>query len=489
VWNLNAKKLLKEWSLKEAIFSSVKFINNKTIVFSDINGKIIVWDFLDKEEVPSVDKKNGDKNAVNTLAVSPDPDHNFIASGSQDGYIKIWDRKNRECINVHKGSSLAINKVTFSNKNSQILASASADGLVKIWTIISPPIIDGWTFSFSPNSDQIVTGSQNDGSIKLWSKDFSLKKTLDNPSNRVKVLKVKFSPDGETIISTSSSKDKDGEEKGIIEIWSSEGELKETLPIMDKRPPASISFSPDSKTFIPVNHREKEVNIWELKDLVDGKPLYTFPTSEYVQDVSFSGESIGVLVGKEIEIWSLTNGKENKPRRLKTPDGNEMVAMSFSPDGKIIAAAGITGTVYFWNLHQISDQTKPQIFTKISKADNTVLDIVFSPGGEAVVLAYNDKTAVIFLDSKNDLKNVENSDVRVLEQPQESICLHNGFTTQEDYDKSIQQIGFSPDGKLLASSNSRNVVLWNFDFDKLHKIYLDNYPTREYTNQARENYL
>lgn len=378
-----------------------------------------------------------------------------------------------------------------------MLASAGADGLVKIWTIISPPIIDGWTFSFSPNSDQIITGSQNDGSIKLWSKDFTLKKTLDNPTNRVKVFKVKFSPDGGTIISTSFSKDKDGKEKGIIEIWGSEGELKKTLPIMDKLPPASISFSPDSKTFTPVNRREKKVNIWELKDLENGKPLenrkpvHTFDTGGNVVNVSFSpdGKSIFVLVGKEIEIWSLTNGKESNPIRLKTTDGNEMVAMSFSPDGKIIAAAGITGTVYFWNLHQITDRTKPRIFTKISKADNIVVDIVFSPGGEAVALAYKDKTAVILLDSKNDLKKVENSTVRVLEQPRESLFLHNGFTDKNDFDRDTQQITFSPDGKLLASSNRRNVVLWNFDFDKLHKIYLENYLTREEINEARENCL
>ncbi|WP_017652228.1 caspase family protein [Fortiea contorta] len=475
VWDINTKKLLKEWKEEGAIFSSVKFIDDKTIVFSDLNGKIIIGNFVDDNKQDLIDKQDRNQEAVNTLAVSRNPDCNFIASGSQDGYIKIWDCQNREYINGHKGSSLAITDVAFSNKNSQMLASAGADGIVKIWTIISPPIIDGWTFSFNPHNYQIVTGSQNDGSIKLWSENFTLKKTLDNPSNRVRVFKVKFSPDGGTIISTSLSIE-DGQKKGIIEIWSSEGELMQTLPIMDKPPPASISFSPDSKTFIPVNRREKKVNICKLKDLVDGNPLYTFSTNEYVQDVSFSpdGKNIAVLVGKEIDIWNLTNEKENSAISLKTPDENEMVAMSFSPDGKFIAAAGITGTVYFWDLNQVTEQTKPRIFTKISKADNTVIDIVFSPGSEAVALAYNDKIAVILLNSKN----AENSHVRILEQPQESICLHNRFTTDGEDDKTIQQIGFSTDGKFLAFSNSRNVVLWNFDFDELHKIYLENYRTR-----------
>ena len=478
VWDVKEKRLFEFFPSQvldeDNYFSSVKFINNKTVVFSDIQAKMTIWNFHSNNKSDLSDPENNNKQAVHTLAVNADS--KFIASGSEDGFIKIWDIENREHLNTYKGHAGVINKVAFSNKsneNSQKLASGGEDGIIKIWSIISPQIINGGKFSFNPDNDKIVTGDRDNGSIKIWSKEsekFNRHQTLGNSKNREKVFDVKFSFDGKTIVSTSSYEDKEKQEKFLIEIWNSEGKQKKAITNKDKI--TSINFSHDHKAFVTVHQKEdnknkleNKVKIWQLESLENEE---LSPIDGLVQSVNYNpdGKSIAVLTRKEILLLSLAHQKESNLIKLETPDQNSLGVMSFSPDGKIIAAADISGKIYFWNLHQMRDLSEPdQTFEKINTGDKHVQDIVFSPGGEAVALAYDDKTAVIFL----DLENVERSDFRILERPHESIAIYNKFTQQENSER-LQQISFSPDGKILATSDSKNVVLWNFDFDKLLEI-------------------
>ena len=64
------------------------------------------------------------------MAFSPQGD--IIASGSEDGTIKIWDGKTGQQIGNLVGHLKYINSVTFS-RDGKSLASGSSDNTIRIW--------------------------------------------------------------------------------------------------------------------------------------------------------------------------------------------------------------------------------------------------------------------------------------------------------------------------------------------------------------------
>lgn len=72
----------------------------------------------------------GHYNSV--LSATYSPDGKYIASGSKDRTIKIWNAKSGECIKTLKGHTLDVLCVAWS-PNGEIIASCSADETIKIW--------------------------------------------------------------------------------------------------------------------------------------------------------------------------------------------------------------------------------------------------------------------------------------------------------------------------------------------------------------------
>ncbi|CAK9178723.1 unnamed protein product [Ilex paraguariensis] len=57
----------------------------------------------------------------------------FIASGSEDSRVYIWNQKNGEPLEVLCGHSAIVNSVSWNPKRPQMLASASDDKTIRIW--------------------------------------------------------------------------------------------------------------------------------------------------------------------------------------------------------------------------------------------------------------------------------------------------------------------------------------------------------------------
>ena len=71
----------------------------------------------------------GHSAAIRTLDFHPYGE--FIASGSLDTNLKVWDIRRKGCIQAYKGHTGAINALRFS-PDGRWLVSGSDDGLVKV---------------------------------------------------------------------------------------------------------------------------------------------------------------------------------------------------------------------------------------------------------------------------------------------------------------------------------------------------------------------
>lgn len=142
------------------------------------------------------------------LALALSSDGRFLASGAEDGTIKIWDIMGWKLTRTLVGHQLAIKSLAFS-QGGNVLASGSMDKTVRLWnteTGHSLGILDGHSdgvtcVAISPDDQQVAAGGL-DMTIRTWQvRTGSLLRTINAHSREVKA--ITFSPDSRTLASGS----------------------------------------------------------------------------------------------------------------------------------------------------------------------------------------------------------------------------------------------------------------------------------------------
>jgi serine/threonine protein kinase len=156
----------------------------------------------------------GHENAVQALAV--DPAGRWLASGSADSTVKLWNLESREVRRTMRGRGDFISSLSFTPDGST-LAAGSLDGSIKLW---SPATGRGLrtlynhkarvtSIAFTPSGDAIATAAE-DGSVRLRGlKRSRIYGALKDIGPGAKTLA--FSSDGRTLIT--------GGLDGIVRLW------------------------------------------------------------------------------------------------------------------------------------------------------------------------------------------------------------------------------------------------------------------------------
>jgi WD40 repeat protein len=154
-------------------------------------GVILLWDISDEDDGSSLLFRSEERDSM-ILSIAYSPDGQYLATGSINSKVQLWNVASRSLQTVFEGHSNFIRSVCFS-PNGKILASASDDRTVRLWDIEAKD--SGclanlsarhnelvMSVAFSPDGRTLASGSADqNGTVRLWNpfEEHKLDRTVD----------------------------------------------------------------------------------------------------------------------------------------------------------------------------------------------------------------------------------------------------------------------------------------------------------------------
>ncbi len=279
------------------------------------------------------------------FSVAYSPDGRYLASGSKDKTIKIWEVATGKGLRTLTGHSGVVLSVAYS-PDGRYLASGSQDKTIKIWEVATGKVrtltghyMTFWSVAYSPDGRYLASGS-SDKTIKIW--EVATGKELRTlTGHSMTVWSVAYSPDGRYLASGSWDK--------TIKVWDVVTGTELRILTGHSSGVFSVVYSPDGR-YLASGSYDKTIKIWEV---ATGRELRTLTGhSSWVKSVVYSPDGRYLASGsydKTIKIWEVATGKQ-----LRTLNGHSdwVNSVVYSPDGRYLASGSADKTIKIWRVRQ-----------------------------------------------------------------------------------------------------------------------------------------
>ncbi|KAJ3100215.1 hypothetical protein HK100_004741, partial [Physocladia obscura] len=323
---------------------------------------------------PCMNTLEGHKDYVNSIAISLDG--KFIASGSSDNTVKIWDIQTGMVINTFEGHSGSVNSVSMST---DIIVSGSEDNLIKIWdteTGVLNCTLEGHNspvlaVSISANGLFIVSGSR-DNTVKVWNAKTGLIHVTIK-AHDVSVLAVAISATASFIVS--------GSRDASVKIWNTQtGGLIGTFDGHTDHV-NSVAISTDEKLIVSGSN-DNTVKIWDVQKRKMHKTIKLYNSKIYTVAISANGKYI--VSGSNDGSVRVLDAETGAVRMTFEGHNVPVFAVAFSTDEQCIISGSADKTLKIWD-----SQTSPACRT-LEQSNSSV---------HAVAIALDENTIVLERDN------------------------------------------------------------------------------------------
>jgi WD40 repeat protein len=317
----------------------------------------------------------GHRLDVTGVAVTNDPANPLIVSASEDGTVRVWDRKFREERRVirHKAPVRAL-ACTPPGRKGSLCLTGDAEGRGQIWDLAKssdePLELKAQhrgairCVAFSPYSDTCATGG-DDGQVMLWN-SVTGQLLYSIPGHRSAVTAVHFMPKSQLV---TVSRDNTGR------LWTlgSEGAREEKSI---KRPSTDVTHlgvSPDGKQVL-----DEQGNEMRILSIPEGTTVGVFKNpsqaSKFRSFALFSpdGQLVLTTSGTEgtLQLWRIGQIRSYELRQLLSGERAASSCAAFAPDGSFVVG-GIKDRVYVWPMPS-KEEVEQQIRAKIINVERIV---------------------------------------------------------------------------------------------------------------------
>ncbi len=287
----------------------------------------------------------------NTIwSVAYSPDNRWLAGGSMEGPIFIWQVDDGQAAAVYHGHGSVVYSLAFSPDNT-LLASGSQDQTIRLWDVRTGQIrfiLHGQvgfvnSVAFSPDGTLLASGSDAH-TVQLWRVETGeLIATLIGHTERVNC--VVFGADGKTLASCGDDQ--------TIRIWEvAKGALLQTLHAQYRL--HRIAYDSNAGLIVS-SGLSPTLQFWQL---ATGECQETAPLCQTYTNLVSSDRVLVAMgqnrtwvasgsSGQNLRIW---DAETRTPLRVLHGYGDSVLGLACSPDGQRLVAACENCTVCQWDV-------------------------------------------------------------------------------------------------------------------------------------------
>lgn len=412
----------------------------------------------------------GHTNNVTALAVTRDG--KFLATGSTDKTIRLWDMSSgtARLARVFQGHSEEVASLAFS-PDGKTLASGSNDQSVRLWKVSLADDHQNfdehknyvWTAAFSPDGKLFADA----GADKIvYIRDANGKILHKLEGHTAPVTALAFNADSSKLASVGGDQ--------IVRIWDTKAgtKLKElkghTAPIM------AVAFG--GNNLLITGGIDKTARLW---DVTKDAPIQTLPANKsMISAVALRTDGKQALVGSAdgmLRVFDVSGAPKETAAVSAHLSG--IGALAYGPDGTKIATCGGDTLVRHWNLPQTG---APTMLAEFKGHTKPVSSVAFNADGRFIVSGGGDLVVRVWdLTTKTELRALRGhldwiSSVAFAPNGQTILSaavdksvkiweLSSGETAKPiGHSRKLNTIAVSADGRWVASgSEDRTIKVWD----------------------------
>ena len=389
--------------------------NDDLLATGNYKGEVQIWD-LNKFQV--IHKFKPHKNLVFGLVFSP-TDSTLVTAGG-DQLIHIWSSENWDQLASLKGHGNEIWGLAFS-PDGKTLASSSKDGTVMLWNAAPKPVTPELSESVAPlgfadEGRQLIT-LNSDGYLHFW--DVGTRK-------KVRSTKVQLSLSEKEKAFTVSRDGRIlayGRSNGTVEIWNLETEQSDRTDRVGDAEVTAVAISPKNR-FLAATAWAQSGGDWsravQIFDMLTGDLLMTFADTPSLALTFSPDEKLLASNGHDfsVNIWNLETREQ-----VANLTGHrwEILSLAFSPDGELLVSGSIDNTVRIWDVNARRE-------TAVLKGHNAgIHSVAFSSDGKTIASGSTDETVKLW-----------------------NVSTGQRLLTLRGFEHDVGYVMFSPNGNSLA---------------------------------------